>query len=155
WALGLGSLFMDTSSELVHSLLPVFMSTVLGASMVTIGVVEGIAEATAAITKVFSGVLSDYLGRRKALVVFGYGLGALTKPVFPLATSVLGVFGARFVDRLGKGIRGAPRDALVADITPTALRGAAYGLRQSLDSVGAFLGPLLAFLFMTRLGNDL
>src|SRR2546428_2051002 len=155
WALGFGSLFMDTSSELVHSLLPVYMATILGASMVTIGFIEGIAEATAAITKVFSGVLSDYLGKRKFLVVLGYGLGAVTKPVFPLATSIWWVFGARFVDRIGKGIRGAPRDALVADITPPELRGAAYGLRQSLDSVGAFFGPLLALVFMVWLANDI
>jgi MFS family permease len=155
WALGFGSLFMDTSSELVHSLLPIYMATILGASMVTIGFIEGIAEATAAVTKVFSGVLSDYLGRRKFLVVLGYGLGALTKPVFPLATSIWWVFGARFVDRVGKGIRGAPRDALVADITPPELRGAAYGLRQSLDSVGAFFGPVLALVFMVWLANDI
>jgi len=146
---------MDTSSELVHSLLPVYMATILGASMVTIGFIEGIAEATAAITKVFSGVLSDYLGKRKFLVVLGYALAALTKPVFPLATSIWWVFGARFVDRVGKGIRGAPRDALVADITPPELRGAAYGLRQSLDSVGAFIGPLLAVAFMIWLANDI
>jgi MFS family permease len=144
WALGLGSLLMDTSSELVHSLLPVFMSSVLGASTVTIGLVEGIAEATASVTRVFSGVLSDALGRRKPLVVLGYGLGAASKPLFPLATSMLQVFAGRFVDRIGKGIRGAPRDALLADIAPPALRGAGYGLRQSLDSVGAFVGPLLA-----------
>jgi MFS family permease len=155
WALGFGSLFMDTSSELVHSLLPVYMATILGASMVTIGFIEGIAEATAAVTKVFSGVLSDYLGKRKFLVVLGYGLGALTKPVFPLATSIWWVFGARFVDRVGKGIRGAPRDALVADITPPELRGAGYGLRQSLDSVGAFFGPVLGLVFMVWLANDI
>jgi MFS family permease len=155
WALGFGSLFMDTSSELVHSLLPVYMAMILGASMVTIGFIEGVAEATAAMTKVFSGVLSDYLGKRKFLVVLGYGLAAFTKPVFPLATSIWWVFGARFVDRVGKGIRGAPRDALVADITPPELRGAAYGLRQSLDSVGAFMGPLLALVFMVWLANDI
>ncbi|MGE5303604.1 MAG: MFS transporter [Alphaproteobacteria bacterium] len=155
WALGFGSLFMDTSSELVHSLLPVFMATILGASMITIGFIEGIAEATAAITKIFSGVLSDYLGKRKFLVVLGYGLSAFTKPVFPLATSISWVFGARFVDRVGKGIRGAPRDALVADITPTELRGAAYGLRQSLDSVGAFVGPLVALVFMVWWVDDI
>jgi MFS family permease len=154
WALGLGSMFMDISSELVHSLLPVFMVSVLGASMVTVGFVEGIAEATAAITKVFSGALSDYLGRRKFLLVLGYGLAALTKPMFPLATSMSWVFLARFVDRIGKGIRGAPRDALVADIVPPALRGSAYGLRQALDSVGAFLGPLLAVALMAWLAND-
>lgn len=131
------------------------MATVLGASMVTIGVVEGIAEASAAITKVFSGAISDYFGRRKFLVVLGYGLAAITKPVFPLATSMVEVFIARFVDRIGKGIRGAPRDALVADITPPELRGAAYGLRQSLDSVGAFVGPVLAVVFMAWLGNDI
>ncbi|HLF32542.1 MAG TPA: MFS transporter [Xanthomonadales bacterium] len=155
WVLGFGSMFMDMSSELVHSLLPIFMVTVLGASMVTIGLIEGIAEASAAITKVFSGAVSDYFRKRKFLVVLGYGLGAITKPVFPLATTLWWVFGARFVDRVGKGIRGAPRDALIADITPPQLRGAAYGLRQSLDSVGAFLGPLLAVLFMFWLANDI
>jgi MFS family permease len=155
WALGFTSLLMDTSSELVHSLLPVFLTTVLGASMTTIGVFEGAAEATAAITKVFSGVLSDYLGRRKLLVVLGYGLGAATKPIFPLAASVSWVFGARFVDRVGKGIRGAPRDALVADLTPAEVRGAAYGLRQSLDTVGAVLGPLLAVGLMALLASDM
>lgn len=154
-ALGLGSLFMDASSELVHSLLPVFMATVLGASPVAIGLVEGIAEATAAITKVFSGALSDRLAHRKWIVVAGYGLAALTKPVFPLAGSVGGVLAARFLDRVGKGIRGAPRDALVADITPPELRNAAYGLRQSLDSVGAFIGPLLALLFMALWQDDI
>lgn len=146
--MGFGSLFMDTSSELIHSLLPVFMVSVLGASMVTVGLIEGVAEATAAITKVFSGALSDYLGRRKFLMILGYGLAAFTKPLFPLATSIGWVFAGRFVDRVGKGIRGAPRDALVADITPPQLRGAAYGLRQALDSVGALLGPLLATVFM-------
>ena len=146
---------MDASSELVHSLLPVFMTSVLGASMITIGLVEGVAEATAAITKVFSGVLSDYLGKRKWLVVSGYGLSAITKPLFPLATSVGWVFVGRFVDRIGKGIRGAPRDALVADITPAALRGTAYGLRQALDSVGAFVGPLLAVILMRWMADDI
>lgn len=155
WALGVGSLFMDTSSELIHSLLPIFMSTVLGASMTTIGIVEGVAEATAAITKIFSGALSDYLGRRKFLMILGYALAAFTKPIFPLATSIGWVFAARFVDRVGKGVRGAPRDALVADITPPKLRGAAYGLRQALDSVGAFLGPLLAVLFMAWFADNL
>lgn len=155
WALGLGSMFMDTSSELVHSLLPVFMASVLGASMVTIGIVEGVAEATAAFTKVFSGLVSDYLGKRKFLVVLGYGVAAITKPVFPLATSIGWVFTARFVDRIGKGIRGAPRDALVADIAPPQLRGAAYGLRQALDSIGAFIGPLLALAFMGWFANNM
>lgn len=155
WAMGLGSLFMDTSSELIHSLLPVFMATTLGASMVTIGVIEGVAEATAAITKVFSGALSDYLRKRKFLMIFGYGLSAFTKPIFPLANSIGWVFGGRFADRVGKGIRGSPRDALVADIVPKELRGAAFGLRQALDSVGAFLGPLLAVIFMALFAENI
>lgn len=155
WALGFGSLFMDVSSEMIHSLLPLFMVTTLGASMVTVGIIEGIAEATAAFLKVFSGTLSDYLGRRKFLMILGYGLAAFTKPIFPLATTIGWVFTARFVDRVGKGIRGAPRDALVADITPVPMRGAAYGLRQALDSVGGLLGPLLAVLFMLLLADDI
>ena len=155
WALGLVSMFMDVSSELVHSLLPVFMVTVLGASMVTVGVIEGFAEATASFTKVFSGAISDYFGKRKLLVVLGYGLGAIAKPMFPLAPTIGWVFTGRFLDRIGKGIRGAPRDALIADITPPEQRGIAYGLRQSLDSVGAFVGPLLAIAFMTILANDI
>lgn len=155
WALGFVSMFMDSSSELIHSLLPVFMTTTLGVSMVTIGIVEGFAEAAAAFTKAFSGVISDYFRKRKFLAVVGYGLAAITKPVFPLATSIGWVFGARLVDRIGKGIRGAPRDALVADIAPAQLRGAAYGLRQALDSVGAFVGPLLAVAFMIWFSNDI
>ena len=155
WALGLVSLFMDISSELIHSLLPVFMSTVLGVSMTTIGLIEGVAEATAAITKIFSGAISDYLGKRKLLAGIGYGLAAVTKPIFPLANTIGWVFAARFIDRIGKGIRGAPRDALVADLAPRELRGAAYGLRQSLDSVGAFVGPLMAVVFMVWLANDI
>ncbi len=155
WALGFGSLFMDLSSELIHSLLPVFMVSVLGASMVTVGVIEGLAEATAAVMKVFSGALSDHLGKRKFLMVLGYGLAACTKPIFPLATSIGWVFTARLIDRIGKGIRGAPRDALVADITPPLLRGAAYGLRQALDSVGAVAGPLAALGLMMWLANDI
>lgn len=155
WALGLVSLFMDISSELVHSLLPVFMTTVLGASMVSVGLVEGIAEATASIVKIFSGALSDRLGRRKPLLVLGYGLAALSKPLFPLASSVPLVLGARFMDRIGKGIRGAPRDALVADVTPAETRGAAYGLRQALDTVGAVLGPLAAIGLMLLLASNI
>jgi MFS family permease len=146
---------MDVSSELIHSLLPVFMAGVLGASMVTIGIVEGVAEATAAITKLFSGALSDYLGKRKLPLLLGYALAAATKPIFPLATSIGWVFTARFVDRVGKGIRGAPRDALVADIAPPELRGAAYGLRQALDSIGAVAGPLLALALMAWLADDI
>ncbi|MGH8777870.1 MFS transporter [Paraburkholderia sp.] len=148
WMLGLVSLFMDISSEIIHSLLPMFLVTSLGASAMTVGLIEGIAEAVAPIVKVFSGALSDYLGNRKWLAVIGYGLGALSKPLFALAPTAGIVLTARVVDRVGKGIRGAPRDALVADITPAHLRGAAYGLRQSLDTVGAFLGPLLAVVLM-------
>lgn len=155
WALGFGSLFMDVSSEMIHSLLPIFMVTTLGVSMTTVGLIEGIAEATAAVMKVFSGTLSDYLGKRKFLMILGYGLSSLTKPIFPLASTIGWVFAARFVDRIGKGIRGAPRDALVADITPVQLRGAAYGLRQALDSVGALVGPLLAVAFMMLLHEEI
>jgi MFS family permease len=143
WALGFVSMLMDVSSEMIHALLPIYLVTVLGTSMVTVGFIEGIAEAAASITKIFSGALSDWLGKRKLLAVLGYGLAAFTKPVFPLAPSVSWLIGARFVDRVGKGIRGAPRDALVADLAPAHLRGASFGLRQSLDTVGAFLGPLL------------
>jgi len=155
WALGFGSLFMDISSELIHSLLPVFLVTTLGASMLMVGVIEGAAEAIAALMKVFSGALSDYLGKRKPLLILGYALAAFTKPIFPLATSVGWVFGARFVDRIGKGIRGAPRDALVADLAPANMRGAAYGLRQALDSAGAVIGPMLAAGLMLLFLNDI
>ena len=155
WGLGLTSMFMDISSELVHSLLPLLMSGVLGASMLTIGILEGVAEATASIVKVFSGTLSDRWGRRRPLLLLGYGLAAFTKPVFPLAGSMAAIAAARFIDRVGKGIRGAPRDALVADITPPAVRGAAYGLRQALDSLGAALGPLLAIASMVWLAGDI
>ncbi|HVJ13684.1 MAG TPA: MFS transporter, partial [Burkholderiales bacterium] len=127
WALGLVSMLADISSEMIHSLLPLFMVTVLGTSALTVGLIEGAAEATALIVKVFSGALSDYLGKRKLLAVLGYGLSALTKPLFAVATSAGIVMTARVVDRVGKGIRGAPRDALVADIAPAHLRGAAYG----------------------------
>lgn len=154
WVLGFVSMLMDISSEMIHSLLPVFMVSGLGASMFLVGVVEGIAEATALIVKVFSGTISDYLGRRKGLTVLGYGLGAISKPIFALAVSVHWVLVARFMDRIGKGIRGAPRDALVADLTSPEIRGAAYGLRQSLDTVGAFLGPVLAIgLMLLFAGN--
>ncbi|MES1992817.1 MAG: MFS transporter [Pseudomonadota bacterium] len=148
WALGGVSLLMDISSEMIHSLLPVFLVVTLGTSVATVGLIEGIAEATAAVAKVFSGVLSDHLRQRKGLAILGYGLAALTKPLFPLANSAATVFAARFLDRIGKGIRGAPRDALVADLTPPAIRGAAYGLRQALDTVGAIGGPLLALVLM-------
>ena len=148
WALGLVSMLMDISSEMIHALLPVYLVSVLGASALAVGFIEGIAESTAAITKVFSGALSDWLGRRKLLVAIGYGLAAFTKPIFPLASTLGWVVTARFVDRIGKGIRGAPRDALIADLAPTELRGASFGLRQSLDTTGAFLGPALAIALM-------
>lgn len=154
WVLGFVSLLMDVSSEMIHSLLPLFMVTTLGASAFAVGLVEGAAEATALIVKVFSGVLSDYLGKRKGLAVFGYALGALTKPLFAIAPTIGIVLAARLLDRVGKGIRGAPRDALVADMVPPQLRGAAFGLRQSLDTVGAFLGPLLAVALMLLWAND-
>jgi MFS family permease len=154
WMLGLVSLLMDVSSEMIHSLLPLYMATTLGASALTIGLVEGLAEATALVVKVFSGALSDWLGRRKPLAVLGYGLGALSKPLFALAGGMGLVLTARLLDRVGKGLRGAPRDALVADIAPPALRGAAFGLRQSLDTVGAFAGPLLAVGLMLLWAGD-
>lgn len=154
WVLGFVSMLMDISSEMIHSLLPLFMVGTLGASAFTVGMIEGLAESTALIVKVFSGALSDYLGKRKGLAVLGYALGALTKPLFALAPSIGIVLTARLLDRVGKGVRGAPRDALVADIAPPALRGAAFGLRQSLDTVGAFLGPLLAVGLMLLWAND-
>jgi MFS family permease len=154
WVLGFVSMLMDISSEMVHSLLPLFMVTVLGTSAFTVGIIEGLAEATALIVKLFSGVLSDYLGRRKGLALFGYALGACTKPLFAVASGTGLVVAARLMDRVGKGIRGAPRDALVADIAPPDARGAAFGLRQSLDTVGAFIGPLLAVGLMLLWAND-
>lgn len=154
WVLGGVSMLMDISSEMIHSLLPLFMATTLGTSVVIIGLIEGLAEATALMIKVFSGMFSDYIGKRKGLALLGYGMGALSKPLFALASTSGLVFGARMMDRLGKGIRGAPRDALVADVTPTEIRGAAFGLRQSLDTVGAFLGPLLAVALMLLWNDD-
>lgn len=154
WALGFVSLLMDVSSELIHSLLPVFMATALGMSAFSIGLIEGVAEATALIVKVFSGALSDWWGRRKPLALLGYGLGAASKPLFALAGGAGLIVAARFIDRVGKGIRGAPRDALVADLAPPEIRGAAFGLRQSLDTVGAFVGPLLALGLMLLWADD-
>ena len=154
WVLGFVSLLMDISSEMIHSLLPLFLVTTLGASALMIGLIEGMAEATALIVKVFSGVLSDWFGRRKGLALLGYGLGAVTKPMFAMAPGVGLVLTARLLDRVGKGIRGAPRDALVADIAPPELRGAAFGLRQALDTVGAFAGPLLAVGLMLLWANN-
>lgn len=155
WALGFVSMFMDISSEIIHALLPLFLTVTLGASVVLVGLIDGFAEATASIAKVFSGYVSDRLGRRKPLILAGYGLGALSKPLFALAGSPAVVFGARFIDRAAKGLRGAPRDALVADVTPLAIRGRAYGLRQALDTVGAFVGPLAAIGLMALLANDM
>ena len=154
WALGFVSMLMDISSEMIHSLLPMFLAGTLGVSALTIGLIEGLAEATALIVKVFSGVLSDWLGRRKGLALFGYALGAFTKPLFAMASGLGLVVAARLIDRVGKGIRGAPRDALVADIAPPEIRGAAFGLRQSLDTIGAFLGPLVAAGLMVVWAND-
>lgn len=154
WALGFVSMFMDISSEMIHGLLPVFLISVLGASAEMVGLIEGVGEGTASISKLFSGWLSDKLGKRKALTIVGYGLGALSKPLFALAPSASFVLAARFSDRIGKGIRGAPRDALVGDMVPAGLRGAAYGLRQALDTVGAFAGPLLAIVLMAALHDN-
>jgi MFS family permease len=154
WALGFVSLLMDVSSEMIHSLLPLYLTVGLGASALVVGIIEGIAEATALIVKVFSGALSDRWQKRKSITAFGYGLAALSKPLFALATGPFLVFVARFLDRIGKGIRGAPRDALIADLTPKEIRGAAFGLRQSLDTVGAFAGPLLAMGLMLAWNDD-
>ena len=154
WALGFVSMFMDISSEMIHALLPIYLVSVLGASMVAVGFIEGMAEATAMMVKIFSGGLSDWLGRRKLLAVIGYGLAAFSKPIFPLAPSLAWIVAARFIDRIGKGIRGAPRDALIADLTPDGARGASFGLRQALDTVGAFVGPLAAIgLMLLFAGN--
>ncbi|MBV8687261.1 MAG: MFS transporter [Alphaproteobacteria bacterium] len=155
WALGLVSLFMDLSSEIIHGLLPLFLTVTLGASVAMVGLIDGIAEATASISKVFSGWLSDRIGRRKPLILLGYGLAALSKPLFPLAGSAATVLGARFADRIGKGLRGAPRDALIADVTPPEIRGRAFGLRQAMDTIGGFAGPLAAVGLMALFANDI
>jgi MFS family permease len=154
WALGVVSLLMDVSSEMIHALLPLYLATALGASMLTIGAIEGFAEATAMMVRIVSGVLSDRLGRRKVLAAIGYGLAAFTKPIFPLAPSIAWLVAARLIDRVGKGIRGAPRDALIADLAPEALRGASFGLRQSLDTVGALLAPLFVVVLMALTADD-
>ena len=155
WALGFVSLFMDLSSEIIHALLPLFLTTTLGVSVAVVGAIDGTAEATASITKVFSGYISDRMGKRRPLILIGYGLAALTKPLFALAGSASVVLGARFADRIGKGLRGAPRDAMVADVTPPEIRGKAFGLRQSLDTIGAFAGPLLAIALMFVFANNI
>jgi len=155
WALGLVSMFMDISSEMIHALLPLFLTTVIGTSVAMVGMIDGIAEATASISKIFSGYVSDWMGRRKPLILLGYGLGAASKPLFAVAAAAAPVLAARFIDRIGKGLRGAPRDALVADVTPPRLRGRAYGLRQALDTVGAFIGPILAIALMAHYAGDM
>lgn len=155
WAVGLVSLFMDISSETIHALLPLFLTTVLGASVATVGIIDGVAESTAAIAKVFSGYISDRIGKRKPLILLGYGIAAISKPLFALATSPAYVLTARFADRIGKGFRGAPRDALIADITSSTMRGRAYGLRQALDTVGAFVGPILAIALMALFNDNM
>lgn len=155
WMLGFVSMFMDISFEIIHALLPLFLTMTLGASVTVAGIVDGIAETTASISKVFSGYVSDRIGRCKPLILLGYGLGAMSKPLFALAASPVLVLGARFIDRIGKGMRGAPRDALVADVTPLDLRGRAYGLRQALDTVGAFAGPLAAIGLMALFADDM
>ena len=155
WTLGFVSLFTDVGSEMVHGLLPVLLAGGLGASALAIGLIEGTAEALVLVTKVFSGYLSDALGRRKPLVLLGYGLAAAVKPLFPLADSVATVTTARLLDRFGKGIRGAPRDAMIADETPPELRGAAYGLRQALDTVGGTIAPLAAIGLMLLFADDI
>jgi MFS family permease len=154
WVLGFVSMLMDISSEIIHSLLPLFLVGTLGVSVLAVGIIEGLAESTALISKVFSGALSDFLGRRKGLAVLGDAMGALTKPVFAMASGIGAVVAARFIDRVGKGIRDAPRDALLADMTHPSIRGAAFGLRQSLDTVGAFAGPLLATVLMLAWANN-
>lgn len=153
--MGTGSFFMDASSEAIHSLLPVFLVSVLGASVVSVGLIEGAAEGAAALMRVFSGYLSDVFHNRKWLTVSGYALSALAKPLFPLAGGIGAVFTARFFDRLGKGIRAAPRDALVGDLTLRRMRGAGYGLRQALDSLGAVAGPLMAIGLLAAFAGDI
>ncbi len=153
-ALGVVSLLMDMSSELIHSLLPVYLVAVMGVGALTLGIIEGVAESATSILKVFSGVISDFSRRRKPLLVIGYGLAAISKPLFPLASTYTGVFAARLIDRIGKGLRGAPRDALIADVTPGEIRGAAFGLRQAMDTSGAFLGPVLAVVLMLALHGN-
>ena len=154
WVLGFVSLLMDVSSEMIQTLLPFYLVGVLGASATFVGFVEGLSVAIATVTKLFSGVISDITTRRKPLAVLGYGLGAVSKLIFPLATSTGWIVTAKALDRVGKGIRGTPRDALIADVTPPEIRGASFGLRKSLDTVGGFLGPLAAIGLMLALNND-
>lgn len=154
WLLGLVSLLTDISSEMIFAVLPVYLSTVMGMPMAVIGLIEGLAEATAAIVKIFAGLLADRWGRCRGLIVFGYALSAATKIVFPLAGVAAPIFAARIVDRVGKGLRTAPRDALIARVSPLAIRGKCFGVRQTLDSVGAVIGPLIAIVVMGWTGGD-
>ena len=155
WILGFVSMLMDLSSEIYHALLPAFVTIVLGLPATALGAIDGVAEATANLGKLVSGRLSDRSLKRKPWVVAGYGLAALSKPLFPLASSAATVMGARFADRIGKGIRGAPRDAMVADEAAPEIRGRAFGLRQSLDTVGALLAPVVAIGLMWWFASDI
>ena len=153
--LGAVSLFTDISSQMIYPLLPVFLSSVLGVSIVFIGLLEGVAESTASILKVFSGWYSDKLRKRKPIIFFGYSLSTIGKPFFYLATAGWHVLIIRFIDRVGKGIRTSPRDALVADSSRPEERGRAFGIQRSMDRMGAFLGPLVAFAILPLLNNNL
>ena len=155
WILGIVSLLMDLSSEIYHALLPAFLTVTLGLPVAAMGALDGFAEATASMAKLVSGRLSDRQQRRKPWIVLGYGMAAFSKPLFPLAQGAVPVLGARFIDRLGKGIRGAPRDAMIADETPPELRGAAFGLRQALDTVGGTIAPLAAVGLMIWFASDI
>ena len=155
WVLGFVSLLMDLSSEIYHALLPAFVTIVLGLPATALGAIDGIAEAAANFAKLVSGRLSDRSSRRKPWIVAGYGIAALSKPLFPLAGSAAAVMAARFADRIGKGIRGSPRDALIADEAAPAIRGRAFGLRQSLDTLGAMLAPLAAVGLMVLLADNI
>lgn len=154
WALGFVSLLMDISSESIQGVLPIYLISSMGATATTLGLFEGVTEAMALVVKVFSGSLSDWMKKRKPLVIAGYFMGAISKPLFALANSVSMIFFIRLFDRIGKGVRGAPRDALMADIVPNNLRGQAFGLRQSLDTIGAFIGPILAMIVLSISNND-
>ena len=155
WILGFVSLLMDLSSEIYHALLPLFITVTLGLPVAALGAIDGIAEATASFAKLASGRLSDRSRRRKPWILAGYGLAALSKPLFPLAAGPVEVMGARFADRIGKGIRGAPRDGMIADETPAEIRGRAFGLRQSLDTVGAMIAPILAIGLMAAFHENI
>ena len=155
WILGFVSLLMDLSSEIYHALLPAFITVTLGLPALALGAIDGIAEAAANFAKLASGRLSDRSRKRKPWVLLGYGLAALSKPLFPVAQGAPELMGARLADRVGKGIRGAPRDAIIADETPPDIRGRAFGLRQALDTVGALIAPLAAVGLMILFVEDI